>query len=68
MPALPTFDVSTATAERLLATFAGEHDETGALLTPQQAYKRWLRSSLVSHVMSFEARKQVDDLTTKLTI
>jgi hypothetical protein len=56
MPNLPTFTVSDATAQRLLAAFAGQVDETGAALTPQQAYKRWLKQNLLNYVLGQEAR------------
>lgn len=55
MPALPTFDVSAATATRIMKSFENEKDdETGADLTPQQAYKRWLKRVLMERVTARE--------------
>ena len=39
MPTLPTFDVSTTTATRIMKVFENQtDDETGEPLTPQVAY------------------------------
>jgi hypothetical protein len=55
MPTLPTFTVTQATADRLLAAFSGQVDEAGVELTPVQAYRRWLKQTLVNRVMQSEA-------------
>jgi len=56
MPTLPTFDVSTTTATRIMKVFEGQiDDETGEPLTPQVAYKRWLKRVLMEKVTGTEA-------------
>ena len=55
MPALPTLQVTSAQATRLLAVFNGTTDSNGNPLTPTQAYKRWLRDNLLGHVRTQEA-------------
>lgn len=68
MPALPTFDVSTSTGTRILNAFSGEKDdETGADLTPQQAYKRWLKRVLMERVTAREQQASSASLSTELT-
>lgn len=68
MPNLPTFTVSDATATRLLNAFAGQKDdETGADLTPQQAYKRWLKRNLMEYVTSKENLASQAALSGELT-
>ena len=68
MPTLPTFDVSAATATRLLNAFAGEKDdETGADLTPQQAYRRWLKRVLMERVTAREQAAASAALSNELT-
>lgn len=58
MPTLPTFDVTATVANRILAAFQGETDAAGNPLTPQQAYKRWLRLQLLSRVQATEAKSE----------
>jgi hypothetical protein len=68
MPTLPTFDVSTATATRLLKAFEGQKDdETGAPLTSQQAYKRWLKRNLMEYVTHKENMASQATLSSELT-
>lgn len=56
MPDLPTLTVTAAQAQVLLAAFGNSIDpETGETLTPQQAYRRWLRDTLVQHVAAAKA-------------
>jgi hypothetical protein len=56
MPTLPTFDVSATTATRIMKVFENQtDDETGEPLTPQVAYKRWLKRVLMEKVTSFES-------------
>jgi hypothetical protein len=58
MPDLPTLTVTAAQAQTLLAAFGDSIDPvTGQPLTPTVAYKRWLRDSLVQHVV---AAKQIE--------
>lgn len=58
MPTLPTFNVTDANAARLMAAFEGEFDlVTGQPITPAQAYKRWLKGSLMQHVRMREQMK-----------
>lgn len=55
MPTLPTLTVTDEQAERLLGVFTNSVDpDTGESLTPQQAYRRWLRDTLVGHVLAQE--------------
>lgn len=68
MPSLPTFTVGNATADRLLAAFSGWTDEQGNPLTPVQAYRIWLRGSLISYVKAVEARKSRDDLEAQMPL
>lgn len=56
MPDLPTLTVTDAQAQRLLEVFTDSVDpDTGQALTPQQAYRRWLRDTLVGHVLAQES-------------
>lgn len=69
MPALPTFTVSDSAATRILNAFKGQTDyNTGAALTPMQAYKRWLRDSLIRHVKAVEAETTADPLESEMTL
>ncbi len=70
MPDLPTFTVSTTTANRLLAAFTdySTDPETGATLTPQQAYKQWLRKNLVYFVLDRESEDDKATLETELPL
>lgn len=68
MPNLPTFTVTDTVAQRLLAAFEGQEDETGAPLTAVQAYKRWLRSSLTHYVLEQELRQKRDALQDQLPL
>jgi len=68
MATLPTFDVSGTTATRILNAFSGEKDdETGADLTPQQAYKRWLKRVLMERVTAKENIASQATLNNELT-
>lgn len=56
MPTLPTLEVTDAQAALLLDAFAGQNDPvTGEQMTPQRAYKRWLRDTLVAHVVTIHS-------------
>lgn len=67
MPNLPTFTVTDATAARLLKAFEGQKDdETGAALTPQQAYKRWLKRNLLEYVTHKENAASQSSLGNEL--
>jgi hypothetical protein len=66
MPDLPTFTVSQATADRLLAAFSGQVDEQGNALTPIQAYRRWLKQNLVNRVTQYEANGSKSSLETDI--
>lgn len=57
MPDLPTVTVTQTQADRILAAFQGVTDETGAAVTPQQAYKRWLSQALREKVLTVERVK-----------
>lgn len=67
VPDLPTFTVTQLTADRVIAAFEGQVDETGQPLAPIDAYRRWLRQSLVNHVMRYEANLDADSLESELT-
>lgn len=66
MPTLPTFTVTDPVAQRILKVFENQTDETGAALTPQQAYKRWLRGQLSAYVTNMEAVAASDSLEADL--
>ena len=68
MPALPTLTVTQAIADRLLAAFDGQVDETGAALTPVQAYKSWLRQHLVLQVTRTEADASASALDAQIPL
>lgn len=58
MPTLPTFTVTDAVSQRLLAAFEGEFDlVTGQPITATQAYKRWLKAQLTQFVRMRESMK-----------
>lgn len=67
MPTLPTFTVTDAVAQRILAAFTGLKDDKGVEMTPAVAYKRWLRSQLVQTVRQREAEAAPDTLSNELT-
>jgi hypothetical protein len=67
MPTLPTFDVSAATATRIMKVFENvKDDETGETLTPQVAYKRWLKRVLMEKVTATEAQASNAALSDEL--
>lgn len=68
MPDLPTFTVSQATADRLLAAFANQTLPDGTALTPVQAYKRWHREALISHVNLLEGQIQAASLQAQIPL
>jgi hypothetical protein len=56
LPTLPSLNVSDEQAARILEAFADSvHPDTGQPLTPQEAYRRWLRDRLMGHVLTEEA-------------
>jgi hypothetical protein len=58
MPDLPTLTVTADQAAILLDVFSGQVDPiTGNPLTPQQAYRRWLRDVLVEHALAVKAER-----------
>lgn len=67
MPNLPTFTVTQATAQRLLDAFDGHTDEDGSPLTPQQAYKQWLKRNLVAFVSDYETEHVENELRGEIT-
>lgn len=65
---LPTFTVSDATGQRILAAFSNQVDmDTGAAMTPTNAYKRWLKEVLVQRVTQYEATASTSTLSNELT-
>jgi hypothetical protein len=68
MPTLPTFTVDQATADRLLAAFDGQVDDTGAALTPVQAYRKWLRGLLVHFVTNQESASSATTLESSMPL
>lgn len=66
MPELPTLTINLAQAQRLLAVFEGQVDDEGNALTPQEAYKRWLASTLRLHVLSVESQNLRDQTEANL--
>lgn len=57
MPALPNFNVSDTTAQRLLAAFDGQTEMDGTPIPAAQAYKRWLKTQIVNYVRFMESQK-----------
>lgn len=59
---LPTITINdNAVAQTVLDAFSdGIDPATGQPLTPQQAYRRWLKSQLIE----FVARKRADEMAT----
>jgi hypothetical protein len=56
VPNLPTLAIDDqALFDRVVAAFEGEVDNNGNPLTPQQAYKRWLKGQLRERVTYKEA-------------
>lgn len=66
MPNLPTFMVTDAVANRLMAAFSGQTDDNGLPITPQQAYKRWLRQQLTQYVVRRESEASGETLGNEL--
>lgn len=66
MPALPTFTVTDAAANRLLAAFDGTKDAQGAAIAPTLAYKIWLQQGLIAFVLHKESQAVRAALETEI--